>query len=538
MKRIGFKRAVAFFLAFVIAGALILPLSGCHGSRKVASFTVPETFDETRQYEITFWAKNDSNLTQKKIYQKAIADFESLYPNITVTMKSYTDYSMIFNDVNTNIATRTTPDVCITYPDHIATYLTGDNVVVPLEKLTTDEKYGLGGSEVKFDSVKRDEVVEKFIGECYVNGELYALPFMRSTEALYINKTYVEAMGYEIPDVPTWDWIWEISEKALEKDPESGELFKVNGQKIMIPFIYKSTDNMMITMLRQLDAPYSDEYGNVLIFSDDTRALLKEIAVHGRSRAFSTFKISSYPGNFFNAGRCLFAIDSTAGATWIGSKSPLSDIHESEIVEFETVVRPVPQFDTENPKMISQGPSLCLFNSGDSGKVLASWLFMQYLLTNDVQTAYSRTEGYVPVTLKAQKNQSYIDYLNSSDENSKEFYSVKIDASRLLLDNTANSFVTPVFDGSASLRVAAGDLIEFTVKSERRGDLVDDDAVDAIYEEVKKLHRLDQSGILGDIPAESKVLLIVLAALWLGFGTFFIVSKCLKGRKKNLNSAQ
>lgn len=538
MKRIGFKRAATFFLAFVIAGALILPLSGCHGSRKVASFTVPETFDETRQYEITFWAKNDSNLTQKKIYQKAIADFESLYPNITVTLKSYTDYSMIFNDVNTNIATRTTPDVCITYPDHIATYLTGDNVVVPLEKLATDEKYGLGGSEVKFDSVKRDEVVEKFIGECYVNGELYALPFMRSTEALYINKTYVEAMGYEIPDVPTWDWIWEISEKALEKDPESGELFKVNGQKIMIPFIYKSTDNMMITMLRQLDAPYSDEYGNVLIFSDETKALLKEIAVHGRSRAFSTFKISSYPGNFFNAGRCLFAIDSTAGATWIGSKSPLSDIHASEIVEFETVVRPVPQFDTENPKMISQGPSLCLFNSGDSGKVLASWLFMQYLLTNDVQTAYSRTEGYVPVTLKAQKDQSYIDYLNSSDENSKEFYSVKIDASRLLLDNTANSFVTPVFDGSASLRVAAGDLIEFAVKSERRGDLVDDDAVDAIYEEVKKLHRLDQSGILGDIPAESKVLLIVLAALWLGFGTFFIVSKCLKGRKKNLNSAQ
>ena len=36
--------------------------------------------------------------------------------------------------------------------------------------------------------------------------------------------------------------------------------------------------------------------------------------------------------------------------------------------------------------------------------MLASWLFTQYLLTNDVQIAYSQTEGYVPVTSKAQES--------------------------------------------------------------------------------------------------------------------------------------
>ncbi len=35
-----------------------------------------------------------------------------------------------------------------------------------------------------------------------------------------INKTYVEAMGYEIPDVPTWDWVWEVSEAALAQNPD------------------------------------------------------------------------------------------------------------------------------------------------------------------------------------------------------------------------------------------------------------------------------------------------------------------------------
>ena len=57
-----------------------------------------------------------------------------IYPNITVNLRLYTDYGKIYNDVITNIATNTTPNVCITYPDHIATYLTGTNVVVPLRR--------------------------------------------------------------------------------------------------------------------------------------------------------------------------------------------------------------------------------------------------------------------------------------------------------------------------------------------------------------------------------------------------------------------
>ena len=62
--------------------------------------------------------------------------------------------------------------------------------------------------------------------------------------------------------------------------------------------------------------------------------------------------------------------------------------------------------------MISQGPSICIFNKSDPQEVLASWLFTQYLLTNDVQIAYSQTEGYVPVTSKAQASAEYQDYLS------------------------------------------------------------------------------------------------------------------------------
>ena len=93
----------------------------------------------------------------------------------------------------------------------------------------------------------------------------------------------------------------------------------------------------------------------------------------------------------------------------------------------------IPQVDPEHPQMISQGPSLCVFRKEDPQEVLASWLFAQFMLTNSVQIAYSTTEGYVPVTSKAQESAEYQDYLSRSGEDNDYYYSVKIDAAKLLL---------------------------------------------------------------------------------------------------------
>ena len=511
----------------ILSILLCFLLCGCHGSKESVSFAIPDSFDESRTYEITFWAKNDTNINQVNVYKKAISDFMEIYPNITVNMKLYTDYSRIYNDVITNISTNTTPNICITYPDHIATYMTGNDTVVVLDELMDNEQYGLGGTKLKFDAPKKEEIVPEFLNECIIRDHYYALPFMRSTEALYVNKTYVEAMGYEIPEVYTWDEIFEISEAAMAKDGEDN--FLVNGQKIMIPFIYKSTDNMMISMLKQLDAPYSDDNGNILIFNDTTKDLLYEIGDHARSGAFSTFKISSYPGNFLNAGQCIFAIDSTAGASWMGSKAPLMDIPKDQLVEFETVVMPIPQYDKENMKMISQGPSLCIFNKEDPQEVLASWLFAQYLLSNDVQIGYGKTEGYVPVTTKAQEDEAYQTYLAAAGEDNNEHYDVKINASKLLIEHVSDTFVTSVFNGSASLRDAAGSLIENTCKSVRRNEKVDDAYFDALFERLNSLYHLDQTSDLamnsdlGPLPKESVILLSTLAVIWLGIGIYYFI---------------
>ena len=545
MKKIGSRfRHSRYFLKKIcalplLAAALLSTalLSGCHGQREQAAFTVPEGFDTSKNYEITFWAKNDTNVRQTDIYKQAIADFQELYPNITVNLRLYTDYGKIYNDVITNISTGTTPNVCITYPDHIATYLTGDNVVVPLDELFSDPAYGLGGSEVLFDSPAQSEIIPQFLEECRIGGYYYAVPYMRSTEACYINKDYVEALGYTLPETLTWDFIWEVSEAAAAKNADG--TFALNGQEVLLPFIYKSTDNMMIQMLKQKGAGYSTASGEIQIFNDTTTELLYTIAEHTESGAFSTFKISGYPANFLNAGQCVFAIDSTAGATWMGSDAPLVDIAEENIVDFETAVMPVPQFDPENPQMISQGPSICIFNKEDPQEVLASWLFTQFLLTNEVQIAYSQTEGYVPVTSAAQNTQEYQDYLSRAGEDNDTYYRVKIEASRLLLDHMDDTFITPVFNGSTSLRDTAGELIEEVTKGVRRHQTVDDAFIEELYEEQTSLHHLNETSAsgsgktdLGPLPPTAVTLLSCLAGAWVLILLYLFVSRMKKTGKK------
>ena len=69
---------------------LAMLLCGCHGGDGQGELmesadiekTVYYSLDEARQYEVVFWAKNDTNKVQTAQYRQAIADFEALYPII------------------------------------------------------------------------------------------------------------------------------------------------------------------------------------------------------------------------------------------------------------------------------------------------------------------------------------------------------------------------------------------------------------------------------------------------------------------------
>ena len=88
-----------------------------------------------------------------------------------------------------------------------------------------------------------------------------------------------------------------------------------------------------------------------------------------------------------------------------------------------------------------------------------------------------------------------------------------------------------MFNGSASLRDAAGQLIENTTKSMRRGESASGYFFSALYADVISLYRLDQvmsstqSEDLGPMPAASVILLCILAFSWICMGIYVITQK-------------
>ena len=108
--------------------------------------------------------------------------------------------------------------------------------------------------------------------------------------------------------------------------------------------------------------------------------------------------------------------------------------------------------------------------------------------------------------------------------------------------NTENTFVTPVFNGSASLRDAAGALIEDVTKSVRRKKTVDDAYIENLYSEVTSLYHLDQivksdeNGTpvrkpLGRLPKTAIMLLAILGAAWVLIGGYYLI-QFLRGKYK------
>ena len=63
------KKMLSCAMAFVCLTGAAAGLTGCHGSKEKAAFEVPESFDTTKQYQITFW----QNL-QRRYYEYCDAD--------------------------------------------------------------------------------------------------------------------------------------------------------------------------------------------------------------------------------------------------------------------------------------------------------------------------------------------------------------------------------------------------------------------------------------------------------------------------------
>jgi multiple sugar transport system substrate-binding protein len=148
---------------------------------------------------------------------------------------------------------------------------------------------------------------------------------------------------------------------------------------------------------------------------------------------------------------------------------------------FEVGIATIPQADASNPKVISQGPSLCIFQKSNPQEVLASWLFVKFLTTNvDFQAEFASASGYVPVLKSVGEHEGYKAFLEKADGGD---YIAALSA-KVCLEQEKAYYTSPAFNGSSTARDEVGTLLTKCLSAQ--ADDVDKLIKDAFAEAIEE----------------------------------------------------
>ena len=441
------KRIIALILMLAMA---VTMLASCGGKKNSANdFVMPEGGYDGSAVTIKFYHQMGAGL--QAILNDAIAEFNEIYPNITVEHESYGDYNGVRDQIKTEISVGNQPNLAYCYPDHIALYNVA-GAVQTLDVFIEDETVG-------FTQAQLDDFIGGFYdeGRAFGDGKMYSLPVSKSTEVLYYNKTFFDQHGLTVPT--TWDEMEEVCRRIKEIEPSC------------IPLGYDSESNWFITMCEQYKSPYTSATGENFLFNNQqnidfvtkfrtwyqNKWVTTEELYGGYTSALFTGEASTSTETTLPTGtRCYMCIGSTGGATY---QQPTMT---NGVPEFEVGITSIPQVNPAEPKVISQGPSVCIFKKDNPQEVLATWLFAKYLTTNvEFQARMSMNNGYAPVIKSVAENEVYAGFL-ASYQTSIQAYAVKV-----ALEQEAAYYSSPAFNGSSIAREQVGLLIQkcFTLES-------------------------------------------------------------------------
>ena len=427
--------------------------------KKVGNFEVPEGGYDGSEVTITFYHTMGSNLTD--VLENYIAEFNKLYPNIHIVHTKIGGYDDVRDQISTEITTGAQPNIAYCYPDHVALYNLAGSVIT-LDNLisSTVEVTRADGSKETLGLTK-DQIAD-FIegyyneGRQFGDGLMYTMPLSKSTEVLYYNATFFAEHNLTPPT--TWEEMEELCKKIKEIDPKS------------IPLGYDSEANWFITMCEQYGSPYTSATGDHFLFDNETnREFVKKFREWYQKGYLTTQKIyGAYTSGLFtstNEVKSYMSIGSSAGAT---HQRPTANADGS--YPFDVGIATIPQVSETNKKVISQGPSLCVFKKANQNpqEVVASWLFVKYLTTTvEFQAEFSMASGYVPVIKSVSENETYKEFIDGANGGTN----IAALSAKVCLEQEEAYYTSPAFNGSSTARDQVGALLAKCLSADDGGNV-------------------------------------------------------------------
>ena len=399
-------------LSLLLIGVLSISLVGCVNfgeEEELGEVIVLDTLP-TDSIEITFW--HTYGTAKGALLDDMIADFMDLYPNITVTASSQTDYNTLRTTVGYAIPEKTTPTVVVGYPDHIAGYLTG-NAVIPLDDFINHDTWG----------VDLEDFIDAYLVENtqYPDGKYYSFPYSKSTEMMVYNKTVIEAnaaaitaaLGEPFPTDRALTWAELDLLTPILVDPDWDSENPTAG-KCQYVVNYDSPANFFINNVRMWDGGYTNMDGDILVNNTNTKNMLDYVSTRFTDHTFAIPLAwnESYGSANFIAGDACMSVGSTAGVSYNIPKAG----------EFEVGILPTPQYDDDHKSAVQQGPNIAVMSNSSDAERLAAWLLIKHLTNAENTAEWAMLTGYLPVRYSGYQSTAYQEFLNIDTMTDSRYY--------------------------------------------------------------------------------------------------------------------
>ena len=403
-----FKRLLALGLVFMSAAMV-----GC-GSKGNDTSSADIVTEIKEPVEITFWHAMNGDL--EKSLTSLTEKFMAENPNIKVTLQNQSSYKDLQQKITATVASpKDLPTMTQAYPDWMFNPIK-DNLVTDLTPYIENET-------LKFDNY--EDILPSFREAAKIDGKIYGMPFNKSTEVLWYNKTLLDELGLKAPT--NYEELAQVSKTIKEKKGIAGAGFD-------------SLNTYYTTFLKTEGKTFDSNFD----VTDEASAKALNYYLEGVKEGY--FRIAgtdNYLSGPFGNGTVAMYVGSNAGENFV--KQGVGD-------KFEVAAAPYP-----TSASLQQGTDLYVFSSATAEQKTAAYMFLKFLTTKENQITWASETGYMPV------RQSAID--------SEEYKKSGSLIAPILSDATKNLYTNPVVSGADAAYREAGTVMETVLANPNNADV-------------------------------------------------------------------
>ena len=402
-----FKRLAAL----LVAATSLTTFVGCNSSSKNSN-SEDIAVEVTEPVEITFWHAMNGDL-EKSL--KGLTDkFMEENPNIKVTLQNQSSYNDLQQKITATITSpKDLPTITQAYPDWVLNAIN--------DGLVTDLRPYIENEQLKFDNY--DDILASLREATTIDGKVYGIPFNKSTEVLWYNKTLLDELNLKVPT-----HYEELAEVAKEIKAKKG-----------IPGVgFDALHNYYTTFLKSEGVTFDPKLD---VTSDVSKKAVNYYLDGVKEGYFRIAGTENYlSGPFANETVGMY-VGSNAGENFV--KQGVGD-------KFEVGVARYPSSTS-----LQQGTDLYVFSSATAQQKTAAYEFFKFLTSKENQIKWASETGYMPIREAA--------------INSTEYKNSGSLISSILSDATKNLYTNPVLTGADAAYREAGTVME-SILSEPNSD--------------------------------------------------------------------